>query len=779
MICPKCGNQIIDGAKFCTRCGYNISLQNRPLSKFNKNIVFIFVGAILLLFLFVKFLLPNITSGFSSAKMLNDQYGNEYFLGKDGNQLFNQWLKYKNKEYHVNDSGLIDKSQWIDVYYVGEDGAKVKNDWVQYDSHWYYLKNDGVYARDEVLEIEKKLYAFNENGDLLYNFFINPKDKSKWSFADTEGALLRGEWYKDPMTGYYYYLDNDGYLLVNGIYEIDRKKYALDENGVLIVNRFFNDFMNPQKFLFANESGEVIRNEGFINFLGVTYFLDKDGYLVLNCWFDFDGNTYFALSSGIIAKATWLERSYYVDAEGRLLRNTTTPDGYSVDSDGKIIGKLRSEKSNRYTMKFLSSDVSEYPKIKLYYKIYDSAGNVKSGFNIYEVTINEKNNQGAYVTRVVNAGEIIQKKHGLSISLIADRSTSLSTNDLTKIKSAMKRFVSSMDFSVGDRGEVLSFGSDIKNVCAFTNNVSSLNNGINSISLDGATALYDAIYRGISHAARQSNAKCVVVFTDGYDNRSTNTPQSIVNYSLQLQVPVYIIGVGSSIDVNSLMSIANGSGGKYWNIDNVGQLDRAYTDVYTEGKNTYYIEYITDTTTGSQYSPRNIQIKIDDGMEYVELVNNFTPVNPNTIAADIDVSDNNSNSNNSSVGSSNNVSSGFTMSYGTKVNKKIDVGSKTVKIEIRRPRIDCPHDFDMQNRINGAVGSAMQELVDWCEDYARGRSTPPKSITIENCTLESANNSSVVVKMTGKAINSGSANVNISFRLTINCGSGTYSLSKL
>ena len=786
MFCPNCGNKMNDGAVFCGNCGW--SKNGKP--KINKwksigigKIIIAIIVFIVIVFL-IRFIVPNVKTTFATAKIVTDENGREYYVDKDGNRLFNTWIIYKGDDYHLDDLGYIDKEKWIDDFYVGDDGKKIKNDWIEWEGKWYYLKKDGVYAYNEMLDIGGDTFVFSDQGDARFNtFFVNLKDNSKWSYVDSDCKVLKNDWFQDPDTLAYYYFDKQGYMLADCIELIDGNYYAFEDNGQLIIYRFFNDKSDNTKVMFADENGCVVKKEGFIDYLNATYFVDKNGHVIFGQWVTYDGNKYFLFDSGILARSVWIFRTYYVDQDGKMLYSTTTPDGYQVDADGKIIGKLHSEKSTKYYAKFISSDVSEFPLVKLYYKIYDNNGNVKKDFNIYEVKINERDTTGNYVPRVVKTGEIINKKQGLNISLIADRSTSLNATDLQKIKNAMKTFVSSLDFSVGDKAEVISFGSNITNICSFTDNKQSLNNGIDSISLDGSTALYDAIYRGISHAVAQNGARCVVVFTDGQDNHSSNTRQSVINYALQQQVPVYVVGVGSSIAESDLRSIATSTGGSYWGINNVGELSRVYTRVYDEGKSTYYIEYQTDNSMG-QYALRNVQVTIDDGLEYVEVVNDFVPPNPNTIVEDIGNTSNDSSSSSSSgsLGSSSssissNSSSGFTMDYGVAINEKYDYDEDNeVTIRIRRPRINGA-DIFVLNEINGSIGNAMDDILTWCEEYIDNASSCPKTININNSTLKVANSSEIEIEISGVITFKGSNNtVNVSFMFTHDIGTGDYTL---
>ena len=44
-----------------------------------------------------------------------------------------------------------------------------------------------------------------------------------------------------------------------------------------------------------------------------------------------------------MARSQWIDNTYYVNEDGKMLKNTTTPDGYRVDKDGKWIDNSKTQ----------------------------------------------------------------------------------------------------------------------------------------------------------------------------------------------------------------------------------------------------------------------------------------------------------------------------------------------------------------------------------------------------------------------------------------------------
>lgn len=64
-----------------------------------------------------------------------------------------------------------------------------------------------------------------------------------------------------------------------------------------------------------------------------TWYAFTTGEVPINTWKEIDGYWYYFNESGYIAKEQWIG-NYYVGSSGKMLTNTTTPDGYYVDENG-------------------------------------------------------------------------------------------------------------------------------------------------------------------------------------------------------------------------------------------------------------------------------------------------------------------------------------------------------------------------------------------------------------------------------------------------------------
>ena len=273
----------------------------------------------------------------------------------------------------------------------------------------------------------------------------------------------------------------------------------------------------------------------------------------------------------------------------------------------------------------LSTDISSYPEIKTYFAVRDmeTSEDIK-GLTATSFVLEEKITGGKYLAREIKSVNRLEGNVGVNISLVADKSSSIYYDDMEAIKTVMSEFVDHLDFKLGDKAEVIAFDDIVQQMCTFTNDKKLLHNGIGYMSPDGMTALYDALYSGINHAMLRGGPRCVIAFTDGEDNASNHTPAEVIRYANSCQVPVYIIGVGSSIERYTLMDIADSTNGRYWDISDLYDLEDIYREIYSDQMELYEVIYTSDSSAKEDES-RELQISIKGGGHKGTTTTTFTP----------------------------------------------------------------------------------------------------------------------------------------------------------
>lgn len=291
---------------------------------------------------------------------------------------------------------------------------------------------------------------------------------------------------------------------------------------------------------------------------------------------------------------------------------------------------LTSDLSNKQSMNlgFVSSDVSEYPTVKLYYTVEDDAGEALL-LTSPNAAIRETLSNGQQVERTVTSVEVLAGNQGVSFNICADKSGSMDS-DMATMQQAMNEFVDAMDTASGDQAELISFDSYIMYMCTYTQDKYLLHNGINNMVADGGTAFYDALYESVMNASTQEGARCVVAFTDGDDNESRHTYSEVIDYANSLNVPIFIIGTTSYGGVYE--SIAKDTGGWFWSISSVSDMSEVLSEIYKMEKDMYCVSYESEGSV-DQYSQRSVDCVMSDATYGSQTSSTFTPVKPIEVAA--------------------------------------------------------------------------------------------------------------------------------------------------
>ncbi|HEX8336058.1 MAG TPA: VWA domain-containing protein [Pyrinomonadaceae bacterium] len=242
-------------------------------------------------------------------------------------------------------------------------------------------------------------------------------------------------------------------------------------------------------------------------------------------------------------------------------------------------------------------------------RVTDRAGRAVTGLTARDFTVTEGG-----VERAVR--EVQPTSAPFNLVLLLDVSGSVEER-IDFIRKAALAFLSTA--GPQDRIAIVSFRDDVQLVSEFTNDRAVLTERIKDIQAGGATALYDALGYSLVHVLRplRGERTGVVVLSDGDDNRSFLSFPVIVEAVYETGAIIYPLYVPSGLIPSSsapaaastldptrarfleLTSraeeegarLAEVSGGKYYPITRLEQLQRAYDDVAAQLRTAYTITY--------------------------------------------------------------------------------------------------------------------------------------------------------------------------------------------
>ncbi|CAN5449450.1 hypothetical protein BH20ACI1_BH20ACI1_21180 [soil metagenome] len=231
-----------------------------------------------------------------------------------------------------------------------------------------------------------------------------------------------------------------------------------------------------------------------------------------------------------------------------------------------------------------------------------------------------------------------------NLVLLLDVSGSID-NYVDFIRKTARNFVNTVN--PNDKVAIIIFNEDVKTLSTFTTDKGKLSESLDTFDAGGGTAYYDALAYTLAETLRSLNGErtAVVVLSDGDDNRSFLPFDALLGSIQESGALVYPLYVPSGLIAASknnpnaaidplrmryegLTSKAEGegeklaqiSGGVYYSIQKIGDLQKAYDDIVTQLRTAYSITFrsnLSETREG-RASPR-LKVKVNRENAFVKL----------------------------------------------------------------------------------------------------------------------------------------------------------------
>ena len=188
----------------------------------------------------------------------------------------------------------------------------------------------------------------------------------------------------------------------------------------------------------------------------------------------------------------------------------------------------------------------------------------------------------------------------ISIGVIFDCSGSMS-NKLGKAREAAMEFFKTANPE--DEFFLVTFNERAELTSSFTNSVEDLQSRLMFTSSKGRTALFDAIYLGLSQMRSARNAKrAMLILSDGGDNHSRYQESDIKRLVKEADTQLYAIGIFDPLGYRSrtfeelngpslLGEITEMTGGRAFAVDNLDELPDIAAKIGLELRNQYVLGY--------------------------------------------------------------------------------------------------------------------------------------------------------------------------------------------
>jgi len=218
-----------------------------------------------------------------------------------------------------------ENNQWR--YY--EDNQPVSN-WKKIAGVWYYFNQDGIMLSNTIFND----YLLNNSGALTESSWV--KIDNQWYYSAEDGKVTRNNWKK--IAGVWYRFDENGIMISNAVYD----DYLFKSSGALAENSWVKI---ADKWYYGNQEGKINRDT-WAKIDGLWYRFDESGVMLSATIY----KDYLLKTSGAMAENAWAkleDKWYYATASGKIIRDKwekISGSWYSFNKDGVMLSSQWKEK---------------------------------------------------------------------------------------------------------------------------------------------------------------------------------------------------------------------------------------------------------------------------------------------------------------------------------------------------------------------------------------------------------------------------------------------------
>ncbi len=186
----------------------------------------------------------------------------------------------------------------------------------------------------------------------------------------------------------------------------------------------------------------------------------------------------------------------------------------------------------------------------------------------------------------------VNELDNLNISFVLDKSGSMSGNNITESKLAIRNCISQM--SEGVHFSLVTFDTTASLSCALTDSRYLIMSMVEKVNADGGTNIASGLNLANESLDQASGERIIILLSDGLDNdESKNLMDIVLKDTAAKGITVYTIGL-EGCDEDYLRRIAEETNGQFIMVSDPVQLERTYQDIQNAILNTYLLHYQVD-----------------------------------------------------------------------------------------------------------------------------------------------------------------------------------------
>ena len=236
-------------------------------------------------------------------------------------------------------------------------------------------------------------------------------------------------------------------------------------------------------------------------------------------------------------------------------------------------------------------DAADFPTVRLVASVVDLKGKAVAGLRPQDLQVRES---GVASQANVSLASMVSP---VALALVLDTSGSMSGRPLADAKTAMATMISAL--GANDQVAILSFNATVRIAQPLTADKARALAAVGSLVAGGDTAIYDAVLGTVDalKGADPRARRAIVLLTDGFDTASRSSRESAIARLAGSGFPMYTIGLGSSIDRQTIEALAAAApGGAAYVAPTSSQLAGIYNTLSEQILTEYSVEYRSAAT---------------------------------------------------------------------------------------------------------------------------------------------------------------------------------------
>ncbi len=195
-----------------------------------------------------------------------------------------------------------------------------------------------------------------------------------------------------------------------------------------------------------------------------------------------------------------------------------------------------------------------------------------------------------------------------ALALVMDHSGSMGEDRARAVQEAAELFVSRK--KTEDAISLIKYDNNIGVEAPLLTDVAQLRTRLQKTGLQGygnLTDILNGIHTGLQQVATAdpSVRKAVIVFTDGIDNSSTISKDSIIAMARRTNTAICAVDFGYGIQDGFLKELADATGGSYHRMYSTNEFNDVFEDIYRRLHNYYVLEF-----TPLEYGFHTLHLKL-------------------------------------------------------------------------------------------------------------------------------------------------------------------------